>query len=354
VIYVQRGSVKLSVFEAGTEATVEMFGPGDFVGEGCLAGQSVRIGTATAMEPTTALVIDKDEMYRVLHDEQVRSGRVVEHLLNRHIRVEEALLDRRFESSEKQLVRTLRLLARHDQRGDAQRVLLQMSPSELTELVGATQEHDRAVMHTLPRLSLYRQVQLGMTVAAAAARCGVPETALETVSTRPLLLQEFEWRPPFGPSILDPETVRQVLLDFCNGALFRIVVTYREERVEGLTEQDMVEAISPAYGQPTRPAGRLVTSGMSQGWTDTGRIMARWADERFSVNLFHTASPVTVGLIIFSKRVAPLAWAALDAPILIERGVARERRDAARTPQGALDEAGRAKAREVNKATFRV
>ena len=133
---------------------------------------------------------------------------------------------------------------------------------------------------------------------------------------------------------------------------FRIVVTYRGERVEGLTGQDMVAAISPAYGRPTRPAAQIIISGMSQDWTDTEQVLARWADERFSVNLFHTSYPSTFGLVIFSKRVAPLARAAIDKAILIERAEAPEREAAAKKSQEVVEAATHAKARLANKAAF--
>ena len=89
MLYIQKGGVKLSaVSKAGREAVVAMLGPGDFVGEGCLAGQAVRMATATAMTPTTALVIDKHEMFRVLHAEHALSDRFIEYMLSRNMRIE--------------------------------------------------------------------------------------------------------------------------------------------------------------------------------------------------------------------------------------------------------------------------
>src|SRR5271167_3884978 len=99
VIYVQSGRVKLSVVnEMGKEAVVAVLGPGDFVGEGCLAGQSVRIGTARAIAATVALVIEKNEMMRVLHLEHELSDRFISFMLSRNIRIEEDLVDQRFNS----------------------------------------------------------------------------------------------------------------------------------------------------------------------------------------------------------------------------------------------------------------
>ena len=100
VMYIQKGGVKLSVVsEVGREAIVAMLGPGDFCGEGGLAGQPLRIATATALTPTTALVIGMTEMRRVLHAEHGLSDRFIAHMLSRNIRIEEDLIDQLFNSS---------------------------------------------------------------------------------------------------------------------------------------------------------------------------------------------------------------------------------------------------------------
>ncbi len=114
VMYIQEGGVKLTVVnETGKEAVVAILGPGDFFGEGCLAGQSVCMATATAIAPTTVLVIEKNEMIRVLHGEHEFSDRFIAYMLARNLRVEEDLIDQLFNSSEKRLARTLLLLARY-------------------------------------------------------------------------------------------------------------------------------------------------------------------------------------------------------------------------------------------------
>ena len=113
VFYIQKGGVRLTVVsESGKEAVVAVLGPGDFFGEGCLAGQAIRIGAATTIAPTTALVIEKSEMVRVLHSEHEFSDRFISFMLARNIRIEEDLVDQLFNSSEKRLARTLLLLAR--------------------------------------------------------------------------------------------------------------------------------------------------------------------------------------------------------------------------------------------------
>ncbi len=111
VMYIQQGGVKLSVVNAtGKEAVVAVLKSGDFFGEGCLAGQSIRMGSATSTAPATVLVIDKDEMIRVLHAEHEFSDRFIAYMLSRNIRVEEDLIDQLFNSTEKRLARALLLL----------------------------------------------------------------------------------------------------------------------------------------------------------------------------------------------------------------------------------------------------
>src|ERR1700680_2128800 len=100
VLYIQKGGIKLSVVnEVGKEAVVAMLGPGDFFGEGGMAGQLVRMGTATATTPTILLVIEKKEMIRVLHAEHAFSDRFVAYMLARNIRIEQDLIDQLFNSS---------------------------------------------------------------------------------------------------------------------------------------------------------------------------------------------------------------------------------------------------------------
>jgi len=114
VMYIQKGGVKLSVVNgSGKEAVVAMFGPTDFFGEGCMAGQSIRMGTTSAVTPTTVLVIQKEELLRVLHAEHELSDHFISYMLAHNIRVEEDLIDQLFNSSEKRLARTLLLLARY-------------------------------------------------------------------------------------------------------------------------------------------------------------------------------------------------------------------------------------------------
>ena len=153
VMYVQKGGVKLSVVNGtGKEAVVAMFGPTDFFGEGCMAGQTVRMGTATAITPTTLLVMDKDELLRVLHTEQELSDHFIRYMLAHNIRVEEDLVDQLFNSSEKRLARTLLLLARYGKQDQPVRALPKVSQETLASMIGTTRSRVNFFMNKFRKL----------------------------------------------------------------------------------------------------------------------------------------------------------------------------------------------------------
>jgi CRP/FNR family transcriptional regulator, cyclic AMP receptor protein len=155
VFYVQEGGVKLAVLSsAGKEAVVAMLGPGDFCGEGCLAGQPVRMGTAKAVMRTALLRIPKRDMIRMLHEHPDFSDRFIAHMLTRNIRIEEDLVDQLFNSSEKRLARTLLLLARYGKEDTALRVLPKLSQETLAEMVGTTRSRVNFFMNKFRKLGL--------------------------------------------------------------------------------------------------------------------------------------------------------------------------------------------------------
>jgi CRP-like cAMP-binding protein len=155
VLYIQKGNVRLSVVnERGKEAVVAILNTGDFFGEGCLAGQARRIGTATAATAATVMSIDKKEMSRVLHEEHAFSDRFIAHMLSRNIRVEEDLVDQLFNSSEKRLARALLLLARYGKEDKPEKVLPKISQEMLAEMVGTTRSRVNFFMNKFRKLGL--------------------------------------------------------------------------------------------------------------------------------------------------------------------------------------------------------
>ena len=156
-MYIQKGGVKLSVVnEVGKEAVVAILGPGDFFGEGGMAGQPVRMGAATAITATTLLVIQKKEMIRMLHAEHEFSDRFVAYMLSRNIRIEEDLIDQLFNSSEKRLARTLLLLARYGKQDQPQKMLPKVSQEMLAEMVGTTRSRVNFFMNKFRKLGFIR------------------------------------------------------------------------------------------------------------------------------------------------------------------------------------------------------
>ena len=153
VMFIKKGTVKLSVVSsAGKEAVVGLLKSGDFVGEGCLAGQSRRMATATALTPTTMLILDKLEMAKRLHESRDFSDRFLSHMLARNIRIEEDLVDQLFNSSEKRLARALLLLARYGEHERPQRVLPRVSQELLAEIVGTTRSRVNFFMNKFRKL----------------------------------------------------------------------------------------------------------------------------------------------------------------------------------------------------------
>jgi CRP-like cAMP-binding protein len=153
VMYIQKGGVQLSVLsETGKQAIVATLGVGDFFGEGALAGQPVRMGTASTTVASTVLVIEKQEMIRVLHEQHEFSDRFIAHMLSRNVRIEADLVDQLFNSSEKRLARTLLLLARYGRPDQPQHVLPKISQEALAEMIGTTRSRVNFFMNKFKKL----------------------------------------------------------------------------------------------------------------------------------------------------------------------------------------------------------
>lgn len=153
VFYIQKGKVKLSVVSAqGKEAVVAMLGTDAFFGEGCLAAQTLRNSSVTAMVDTTVMRIEKAAIVRVLHDEPAFSELFIAHLLNRNIRVEADLVDQLFNSSEKRLARLLLMMANYGNQGPPQPMIAKVSQETLAEMIGTTRARVSFFMNKFRRL----------------------------------------------------------------------------------------------------------------------------------------------------------------------------------------------------------
>jgi len=155
IFYIKEGKVKLTVLsEQGKEAVVAILGSGDFFGEGCLAGQSLRMATAATMTECSIARLEKDAMIRVLHDEPEFAEKFMSHLLTRNIRVEADLVDQLFNSSEKRLARMLLILANFGKEGKPEPVIAKVSQEMLAEMIGTTRPRVSFFMNKFRRLGL--------------------------------------------------------------------------------------------------------------------------------------------------------------------------------------------------------
>ena len=157
IMYIQKGSVKISVVsKTGKEAVVGMLGANDFIGEGGLAGQPMRMATATAMTSVTVLAIGNKEMFRVLHSESAFSDRFITYMLQRNVRIEEDLIDQLFNSSEKRLARALLLLARYGKQDKPQRMLPKIPQETLAEMIGTTRSRVSFFMNKFKKMGFIK------------------------------------------------------------------------------------------------------------------------------------------------------------------------------------------------------
>jgi CRP/FNR family cyclic AMP-dependent transcriptional regulator len=165
VFYIQNGKVKLTVVSNdGKEATIGILSEGDFFGEGCLAAQSRRMGSATALTDAAVLRIEKSAMMRVLHREHTLSDMFVAYLLARNIRFEEDLVDQLFNSSEKRLARILLLLAYFGKEGTPETVVPKIGQETLAEMVGSTRSRVSFFMNRFRKLGFIDYNSEGLQV----------------------------------------------------------------------------------------------------------------------------------------------------------------------------------------------
>ena len=203
-------------------------------------------------------------------------------------------------------------------------------------------------------LSKYRDFQLGMSLAAVAQRVAITSEA-RVLHQRPELIQELMWQPPRSFSTPPSgDSVRKVLFSFYNGELSRIVINYGWDKTEGLTVEDMVEAVSVTYGPAmlrTLPATPILA--LSKVDADSDRIMAHWEDAQSSVDLFQPSYASTFGLVVLSKRLDALAQSASVESVRLDTQDAPGRAVERKQKQENEDHARQENARLVNKAIFR-
>jgi hypothetical protein len=201
-------------------------------------------------------------------------------------------------------------------------------------------------------LSSYRGLKLGMSLAAAAKQSGTRPADARLIHKRPAVIQEMNWevRPPSQVGPAKPDPVKDGVLSFYNGELFRIVITYDRYKVEGMSTDDMVQAISATYGTAAKPTAEIA---YHSNYAEAATVLARWEDPEYSYDLVRTGDRSSFALVLYSKRLEALAQAAI---------VESARLDAEDAPQRELDKQKKRddddrlaldKARAVNKPNFR-
>jgi hypothetical protein len=203
-------------------------------------------------------------------------------------------------------------------------------------------------------LSSYRGFQLGMSLSAAAKQAEINPSEAKVIYQRPAVIQELEWQPQSSSSSsAQADPVEEVLFSFYNGQLYRIVVNYDERRTVGLTDEDLIEAISAKYGRPTTPVAQIISSSPSQVYSDSEKVLARWEDSQYSFNLFRFSYGSVPGMLVFSKRLDALAQVAIVEAIRLNKQEAPQREIDRQKQQDDEKRAAGQKARPVNKANFR-
>lgn len=201
-------------------------------------------------------------------------------------------------------------------------------------------------------LSTYRGLQFGMDVMAAAKQAGAKPTEARLVHQRPAAIQEIEWQL-HSPILADPvqaDPVREALLCFLDGQLFRIQVTYDRYKIQGMTADDMVEAISLTYGAATKPKAEIA---YHSNYAEMAAVIARWQDSEYSYDLVRSGDHSGFALVLYSKRLDALAQAAIAEAIRLEAQEAPQRELEKQKKRDEEERLSLEKARNVNKPNFR-
>lgn len=199
--------------------------------------------------------------------------------------------------------------------------------------------------------SSYRGIQFGMDLSSAAQQAGTTPSEARTVHQRPAVIQEMDSKSrPLSAALTEADPVRDAVLWFFNGELFRIVVTYDRFKTEGMTAEDMIQAVSATYGTATRPATDIAYHSI---YGEVAPVIARWEDSQYAYNLVQSADHTSFALILYSKRLDVLAQAAITEAVRLDTQEAPLREI---EQQKSRDEEQRLtleKTRSVNKANFR-
>ncbi|PYU33618.1 MAG: hypothetical protein DMG31_08530 [Acidobacteria bacterium] len=184
-------------------------------------------------------------------------------------------------------------------------------------------------------LSQYRHFSFGMTVTDVCKLIDTKPADITVVHERPALIEELTWWPPqpYGPS-RPAEPVDQLLFSFDNGALYRMLVTYDSSATKGLTDEDMIRVVSAKYGGATRPVA-VVNFPMNPSYKATEKVIARWEDSQYSLNLFRSYGD-TFAIVMFAKQLDVQAGVSIAESVKLDQEEAPQK-EAARAKKNAED-----------------
>jgi hypothetical protein len=203
-------------------------------------------------------------------------------------------------------------------------------------------------------LSKYREFQLGMNLAATAKQAHMDLSEAKVLHQRPALIQELEWRPHFAlASMPEADPLKEVLFSFYNGELFRMMIVYDHYKTEGMTVEDMIEAISAKYGLASHPVKQVLLFPSFEIYNDNEKVLACWEDSQSSFNLFRSSSQSTFGMLGYSKRLDALARSAITEANRLDKLEAPQREIDSQKKEVAEERTAREKARPESKANFR-
>lgn len=209
-------------------------------------------------------------------------------------------------------------------------------------------------------LSIYREFRFGAKLPVVAKQAHLNPADAKTLHQRPALIQELEWQAMYIDSKRVADSVRNIMFSFYNGELFRLLVTYDRERTEGLTVEDVIEAISVKYGTATNPGGELTlvttylpVDGEKIISERREKVIARWEDADYSYNLLQSYPAAPFGLAIYAKRVEALAQLAMIESVRLDKLEAPQRENSRQVDKAAAATAKQAEARRANKPPFR-
>jgi hypothetical protein len=203
--------------------------------------------------------------------------------------------------------------------------------------------------------SRYRDFQLGSDLPSVAALAKVSPSAAKTIHQRPAVIQELEWRPPYvmsGATLSQNDPVQRIVFSFYDDQLFKLVIGYDRQRTNGLTDRDMIDAISETYGPAVLPTLKTLPA-VPRADPESGTLVAQWGDPDYSVALYRSSFASEFRVIVASPRLEGFARTAVMQAIRLDENEAPEREIARQKKEADDIRASQEKARLANKAAFR-